>query len=63
MILSTAVMVVITSLTGRVSVTKDPGGEKGGVGNRTEFHFFFNRGAQNFFRELKESNLGTLFRD
>jgi hypothetical protein len=62
-ILSTAVMVVITSLTGRVSVTKDPGGEKGRVGNRTEFHFFFNRGAQNFFRELKESNLGTLFRD
>ena len=56
-------MVVITSLTGRVSVTKDPGGEKGGVGNRIEFHFFFNRGAQNFFRELKESNLGTLFRD
>ena len=56
-------MVVITSLTGRVSVIKDPGGEKRRVGYRTEFHFFFNRGAQNFFRELKESNLGTLFRD
>ena len=56
-------MVVITSLTGRVSVNKDPGGEEGGVGNQTEFNFFFNRGGQNFFRELKESNLDTLFRD
>ena len=33
------------------------------MGFRTEFQFCFNRGAYNFFRELKESNVGTLFRD
>ena len=40
-----------------------PGGGKERVGFRTEFQFCFNRGVYNFFRELKESNVGTLFRD
>ena len=29
---------------------------------RTEFQFGFNRGVYNFINELKESNVGTLFR-
>ena len=47
----------------KVYSSLDPGGGKERVGFRTEFQFCFNRGVYNFFRELKESNEGTLFRN
>ena len=47
----------------KVYNSPDPGGGKQRVGFQNEFLFCFNREVYNFFRELKESNVGTLFRD
>ena len=47
----------------KVYSSPDPGGWKKRVGFPTEFQFCFNKWVYSFFRELKKSNVGTLFRD